>query len=262
MTMTDQCHKLMTRSVRFLAALLLGAMLLATPAWAAFPTLAATNNSIESSNVTTHNMSLPAGIAAGNLLICVAAIDSTVDSGFTLTNPAGWTLLRKEPGSSESLAAWYRFADGGEGATADFDTSTLQQSAHRCARFTGMHASAAPESATAETTASTAPDPPSLTPSWGAADTLWLAVTVWSDGVITASAFPTNYTSTGQNGSGTAGSEGVSIGWGFREVNGASEDPGTFTISSSANWVAFTIAIRPPAAICNGALLLVGIGGC
>jgi hypothetical protein len=231
-------------------------------AWATSPTLAATNNSVESAGagVGTHNMSLPAGIVSGNLLICVAAVDSTVGGGFTVTsNPAGWTTIRHEAGSSESLLAWYRFADGSEGATADFDTSSLQQSAHRCARFTGMHTSAAPEVASAEATASTTPNPPSLTPTWGAADTLWLAVTVWSDGVITASAFPSSYTNTGQNGSGTAGSEGVSIGWGFRAVNAASEDPGTFTITSSANWVAFTIAIRPSTS-CAARVPLVGVG--
>jgi hypothetical protein len=216
----------------------------------AFPTLAATNNSIESSNVTTHNMSLPAGIVSGNLLICVAAVDSTVGGGFTITsNPTGWTTLRHEAGSSESLLAWYRFADGSEGATADFDTSTVQQSAHRCARFTGMHASAAPEVASAELSGGgdTSPNPPSLTPTWGAADILWLAVTNWNDGTITLSGFPSSYTNTGQNGSGTAGGEGASIGWGFRELNAASEDPGTFTLASAANWIAFTIGVRPAA---------------
>jgi hypothetical protein len=241
------------------AALMLVLLALASPASATFPTLAATNNSIESSNVTTHKMSLPANIAAGNLLICVAAIDSTVDVGFTLTAPSGWTLLLKEAGSSESLAAWYRFEDGGEGATPDFETSTLQQSAHRCARFSGMHASAAPESAPAELTSSTAPDPPSLMPTWGAKDALYLAVTGWSEGTITASAFPASYTSTGQNGTGVAGSEGVSIGWGFREVNAVSEDPGTFTLSSAANWISFTIAIRP-AVECAARINLIGIG--
>jgi hypothetical protein len=118
-----------------------------------------------------------------------------------------------------------------------------------------------PESAPAEATGSTAPNPPSLTPSWGAADTLWLAVTGWSEGTITASAFPTNYTNTGQNGTGVAGSEGVSIGWGFRELNAASEDPGTFTLGSAANWVAFTIAIRPAATTgCRGGIMRMGVG--
>lgn len=101
-----------------------------------------------------------------------------------------------------------------------------------------------PEIGTAATGASTLPNPPTLTPSWGAADTLWLVV-AGASGAVTASAYPTNYTD--GNDDATSSGTAASIASARRALNAATEDPGTFTISASTNWVAQTLAVRPAA---------------
>lgn len=205
----------------------------------AFPQVAAVNGGNDTVNRTDHTVNLPAGIQAGDLLLVFFASDGNP----TITFPEGWTELFDKLSALEvRLVVWYRVADGEEGATITVTTSNIQMTAHTSYRITGY--SGVPECGDATTGNSTTPDPPSLTPSWGAKDTLWFAVCGY-DANKTVTAYPTDYTN-GRNDFADS-LWGCGVGSARRELNAESENPNVFTISASEQWVANTIAIQPVA---------------
>ena len=207
----------------------------------AFPQVAAVNGGHQDTDVTNHTVNLPADISSGDLLLVFFACDS-FSVPDTITFPEGWTELFQTPYLDEArltFGAWYRIADGEEGATISVTTSSVEQSAHTSYRITGY--SGTPEVGTHAAGSSTTPDPPSLTPTWGAKDTLWFACEANDDDDHTT-AYPTDYTD-GRYDMGTT-SSGVNVGTARRELNAVSEDPGTFTIYLAEQWIANTVAIQ------------------
>ena len=237
------------------ALLALGVLLVSVTYVAAqsFPQVAATNISKESSAVSSHTVALPTGIQSGDLLLAFFNAEGGIGSSETITWPNGWTEFASEishsgnptTGAAVHFRAAYRQADGTEGANITVTTGTNATSAHNTYRITGADdpATQAPEAATAGSTSSeTTIDAPSLTPTGGAQDYLWLAVVALNQG-NTLSASPTNYTNLIQD-SGTGGGLGSSR----RELNAASTDPGghPLTSGSSNRTVGATIAVHPP----------------
>jgi PKD repeat protein len=98
-----------------------------------------------------------------------------------------------------------------------------------------------PEAATV-TGSSQNPNPPNLAPSWGAGDTLWFAACGYDQGQRTVTAYPANYTN-GQNDR-SNNNQGCGVGTAIRQLNAASENPGTFTLSAAEQWIAATVAIQ------------------
>jgi len=211
-------------------------------AHATFPSVATTNTSSQTSRVSTHTVNLPASIASGDRLLCFVGWNESF--GATSPSwPAGWTQKTFQAnGSSTSLEVRERFADGSEGASISVTTAVTTRSAHVCYRITGAHASFPVEAGTAATGSSASADPPSLSPSWGSADTLWIAIGSTVAGA-TYSADPSSYAN-GLTVDATNGSGGVSIRVTRRTNTTASENPSTYTITSGA-WVAQTIAVPP-----------------
>ena len=99
--------------LRFIETLIVVLCLFATPAWATFPTVAATNTS-SSAPATSHTVSLPTGIVSGDLLIVTFASNA---NAITHSWPAGWTELYDQTSGTMSGSAAYRRADGTEGGT-------------------------------------------------------------------------------------------------------------------------------------------------
>ena len=203
-----------------------------------YPVVAAENGGNNAVNSTEHTVNLPSGIQAEDLLLVFFVSDGTP----TITFPEGWTQLFQDAYLLVKFGAWYRIADGEEGATITVTTSDSQATAHTSYRITGY--SGAPEVGTSTGANSGYPDPPNLTPSWGAKDTLWFAVCGY-DREWTVTAYPTNYTD-GRNDIANV-SDGCGVGSARRELNATSEDPSTFTISAADQWVANTVAIQPSA---------------
>lgn len=213
----------------------------------ASPTVAATNTSEETTATSSHGVDLPAGVVSGNLIVSVFSSDG--DS--TVSFPAGYTeFFELMAGSRNTLSFAYRQADGGEGASFTVTTSADRQSAHVTYRITGHEnpATQAPEASTGatETSLDTNPDPDSITPTGGSKDYLFIAAHGHNND-RTTTAFPTSYS----NGLSEQGSGGGACGVASaeRQLTATSEDPGTFTISAGAEWVAATIAIHPGAAV-------------
>jgi len=206
----------------------------------AFPVVESVTPSVFSIAATSHLVAMPAVVLVGELLVT-----EFVNPGdATVTTPAGWTQLHATAnGTTARLGSYYRIAgalDGG--ATFDFVTSASKRAVAHVYRVSGWHGTTPPEVGTAATGSSTTPDPPTLTPSWGAADTLWLAV-AGSAGAVTVTTYPTSYTDGVDDN--TTGANSVMVGSARRQLNGTSDDPGTFTVSATGNWVAQTVAIRP-----------------
>lgn len=207
----------------------------------AFPIVAATNGGNSGGNTTSHLVNLPTMPASvGSLLIVLFSVDGNP----SVTWPSGWSsLFATANGSTNRLEARYRVADGTEVGTITLTTSASEGSAHTTYRITGHNSSTdPPEAGISATGTNTNPDPPSLTPTGGAKDYLWLAVQ-GNDGNRSTDAYPTNYTNGINNR--WASANGVGVGSARRLLNAASDNPGTFTISSSDDWVAQTLAVHP-----------------
>ena len=230
----------------------------------AFPTVAGRASSTEGLNVDSHDVSLPGSISAGDLLLVFFVCDGTSED----PSATGWTRFKLFTSADEgisdtfSLAAFWREADGTEGATATFTTSSNERSSHTAYRITGAEDpdTQAPEVSAGASNSTGDADPDSLTPTGGAADFLWLAVggNGFEGNAYTGA--PTNYSNLQAEDSGTAGagSSHANIGTAERTLNASSEDPGAFA-SGNTDWLAFTVAVHPtsggtPATVTPGAI--------
>lgn len=207
----------------------------------AFPVISSVTNSNQGTNNATRTVTF-ATASTGDLIIGVIFGDGTG----TYTWPGGgatWQEIKDAAiGSVAGISVAYLIAAGGESSVA-VTCSASERSTHFGIRIlaANWHGSTPPEISAGATGASTAPDPDTLTPSWGAADTLWIALYGVDSGNVTA--YPTNY-----NDNQTASDTTASAAYGAmasRGANTASENPGAFTNSVSDDWAAYTIGVRP-----------------
>lgn len=213
----------------------------------AFPsTAAAPTATAFATSVTSMPVNMPSSIASGDLLIAFVH----VRNAGTWTLPSGWTdistLSQGGGGTVGKLNGFYKIAAGTESGTTPTWTSSIGTTGEwQTYRVTGWHGTTPPEATTTNGDASAA-NPPSLTPSWGADDTLWIALAGHSAGSTAAwSAGPSSYSGFQINGASSGGSA-VSIASAYRQLNASSEDPGAYTVSGSNRfWSSGTIAIRP-----------------
>lgn len=199
----------------------------AVEAVASFPVVAGTNNSLTASASTTHTVSLPASISAGDLLLIFL---STIEN--TYTTPSGWTQLFQVSGSSQNVfACFYKVASGGEGASVAVTCGAAREGAHQSYRITGYTGS--PESQTSSNGTDANPNPPSLTPAAGSGNYLWIAACgAYKSGSLTVSSSPSGYTNGFSDQSSTGGVSAL-VASARKEAAGTVEDPGTFTLSGS-----------------------------
>ncbi len=215
-----------------------------------FPTVSSITATQFSTATTSFACDLPASVEAGDLLLLFV----TSHSASSHTGPAGWTQLAEHfLGSILRGTVWKRNADGTEGGgTATVTIGSSEQGSAQVWRIpaSSWHG----DIANVEISANNAGDgsnnlnPLSLSPVWGAEDTLWIAAAMAGDDDQSVTVWPTDYI---DNQTETLAGAGVNNSAAIyatsRELNAASEDPGAFTIQSSESWLAWTIAIRPVA---------------
>jgi hypothetical protein len=201
------------------------------PAAAPFPQVAGTATSSRGTLSTSHNISLPAGIQAGDLVLVQVATTMPVDpvSGWEKTEAAG---------NSSYLTVLKRIADGSEGTTLTVTTlissSHFASTAYRITDHTQMAVSVAVNSL----------NPPAVNaPS--ATNALWLTVAMTRRGNNSLT-IPEHYTdpigAVSSNGNNSLAA--VRLMTGRRELDAATEDPDSFTSSGSIDSPnAVTIAI-------------------
>jgi hypothetical protein len=206
----------------------------------AFPVVSASTPSNAAAN-TSHTVNLPAGIGAGDLLLAYVTCDGLAS---TIDWPAGWDVIKEAEAfnAQAGIDVAYRIADGGEGASIAITFGASLAMASRVLRITSWHGTTPPEVSTGTNMGggTTVPDPDALTPSWGPEDTLWLA-SLCHDSNPTVSAYPSDYT----DGEDVVNAATNGFALARRELNAASEDPGTFTIGATQECFAFTVAVRP-----------------
>lgn len=199
----------------------------------AFPTLAATNTSNQNTTGTAHPVSLPASISAGDLLTV-----EVTNSASTINTPAGWNAISTL--SASGLMLFWKVADGSEGATLNLTTVASARTAHISRRWTGHGSEVELAGDAGDFNA------PSLSPTWGLADTAWVAVGGAEASDWTVSASPTNYGTAlvSGNTSNTASSR-TKVCSALRNLAAASEDPGDFTHTATIGPRAAIYAVRP-----------------
>lgn len=188
-----------------------------------------------------HNVTLPASIASGDLLVMLFACRP----GTPPATPSGWTLLGSANQSTNALGTWfYRWADGMEGATVAVSTSgSTAVATAQTYRIRGADAMQNPEIATNTQTNTVNPDPPSLTPTFGPANTLWIATVNTRGETDGVTAYPLPDNQTFQAGAGTSSDSSDSATC-SQVSSGASLNPGTFTLTTGRTNVTATIAVK------------------
>ncbi len=213
--------------------------------WAVFPSFEDTNSNTDDSDVTTHTIDMPATCTTGNLAVAVFATDADP----TITwDEAGWTQLGTKlgPGSGVNGQIRVKVATGSDaGDSFTISTAVVQQSASFTVCVQDWEGTlAGVEVGTVATGTSTNPDPPSVSPSWGSDDTLWIPVCA-SDSFDTTTVYSYPDNQTNING---ANATGASVSISSDELTGTSQNPGAYTLSGSEEWGCNTIAVEPAAA--------------
>lgn len=198
------------------------------------------------SAATAHNVDMPATVNAGDLLLALI----TNDGNATITSPGGgWTQQTTlNSGTAVRGSVWAKVANGTEGGTqVNFVTSASEEMAAQVYKVPAGNWSGSLAGVEASAVASGSvnnPNPPSLNPgAWGTENTLWLSYAAGSS-YTSVNSYPTNHTS-GVHTISNTGTAGASTSSAWRTVNAASEDPGAFSMSTTSDAVAITVAIRP-----------------
>lgn len=198
------------------------------------PAVVSYANYSTASNLTSHPVSLPPLLTAGNLLVLL----TTNDGSATVTQPSGWALNTSFSNNGASrLAVMTRTVNGTEGSTATVTLSAAEYLSAVCLEIS--NADTVNVAAATRTYASTF-TPPSLTPTVPGKNYLYIeGVSCDSARYITSPS--TNYSNvyTSPDPGGTVACVSTA-----RRVSGDSpETPGSFTINVSTAPAVFLMAV-------------------
>lgn len=213
----------------------------------AFPTVQSRTTGASSATATTHTVTLPATINSGDFLFVAFTCGNASAPTVTWDNTTAgtWTsIVTAVQGVGNVRGSLYsKVADGTEGSAAlSIGLSVSAQASWTIWRITGCQGAVETVSAAGTTATVTFS---ALAPTWGAEDTLWLAVTHVTNSP-TVTTYSTNYTDpTRSAGSNASRNTTESC---ERLLNTSSETPSAWTLSGPAQHVQFTVAIRPAAA--------------
>lgn len=226
----------------------------------AFPSVQGTIQDSTSSgvDVSTFAPTLPGSIAAGEGLLVHVSIDNpggestlSIDTG---SSSSGWVALGAR-GTTALLddVFWQPNALGGGSDTLVLTIGGVAQQVEATAARVSGHLTSEDPTFTHAAASTASPNPPSHAHAGGAAeDVLWFALLAYGNGTASVSSGPSGYsTPVVAQGVGTNGDASAMC---WRQANGTSEDPGTWTLSASRNTVARTLSIRPAASGVSGSL--------
>jgi hypothetical protein len=212
----------------------------------------------------THALTMPASIAADELLIAIVANDSTTLSAMA---ELGWCLVDSASanGTADTVRVFSKRASGSEGATANLILPTSEAVASHIYRISGADYDIEVATSEAVATGNTIVMP-SLSPSWGSADCIWIEAVV-AVGMTGISSMSSGYSAGIYDGASAAAN--VALISAYRTATTGTESPGnvTTTGTSGANYASIVIAARETVAsgssntgIILGSLGQTGIG--
>lgn len=203
----------------------------------AFPIVQNERESTSFTSGTSFSVLMPTGIVAGNLLLMIVRY---LQAPTAVAVPAGWSDAGSYiPGGTYSMAIFMKLAVGGEGTasvTTTAATTNKTATVLRISNFYGTLASGVDAFYAISTTA--APDPPSLSPTWGAAKNLWLGVCMAAN--TAGITYPSGYSDYQYS----SGADAPRVAIAGRNLETATENPPAFSLTSGVSSIAFTYAIR------------------
>jgi hypothetical protein len=195
---------------------------------------------LQSTDATTHAITLPASIVVGELLLVGFACDTATTT--VSTSSTGWTILANVPqgtSTNHTAVVLYKIATGSDALT--INTSTAEQSTHISLAITN---GAAPNEADANGGSASTTAPAAITPSGGTADYLGVLFTMTDSSTAATQTFgvssgysnsitqnPTTTTSAATNSQERTYL--ASAGW----------TPGGVSLSTAEQWVSITVAV-------------------
>lgn len=221
-----------------LAALALGIIAQPARADAPFPYVPASQSGSSGGTVTSHIVNLSASVNGDMILVCLGFSGTP-----TVTWPNGWVSLKSlANGATITLDCRYEFSSGSAAGTVTITTGSSVASAYFSYIIRGALAGTTPNSASLTGTSAN-PNPTAVTGSI-TENCLYIVPLMWNTGTVSVSAYPTNYfgnqvTARWNNAGGTG------IASATRDLRIDSEDPVSFTLSSSTAFVSYTVAVRP-----------------
>lgn len=204
-------------------------------------------NAVRSTTFTTsHSVTMPSGISAGDLILVVFSNNSTgttqsIDTGVSGVN---WSTLATVADTSNIRTVVYaKIAAGGDALT--ITTSASAWTSRTAYRISGCDSVAKVYTQTQAIQVNAAPDPSSFAPSFGSAAYLWIACAQWLGAAspISLSGYPSTYVGT-QTSSAPDATNKCGSGSAETTTTAASENPGAFTLSASTNNRCQVIAVR------------------
>lgn len=209
-------------------------------AWKPLPVASAVAPAAPTETSNSANVAMPATVAAGDLLVVLAAAHTAA----TVGTGSGFTQLGTGT-NTVNLKVFYKVAAGTEGGTT---VSFANCDAAQVYRILAANYVGIPTISTVATGTGTTAEPTAVVPSAGQFLSIAVAA-VQGDLTVNVTASPSGYSTidTVQEG---AGSDigGVSLGSAYLADSGVSEDPTSFTNGSNP-WVAFAVAIAASNAV-------------
>jgi hypothetical protein len=190
-----------------------------------------------------HTIPFPARARSGDLMVIVTGQSHASSTFGTQTWPSGWTVTGLSQASNVRQEVGWKVL-----ASTDLDDGWVRitLSVARYLDWTVMvfrnHGSDVAVAQVGGT--STSMNPPNLTPSWGSADNYWLAGACYFQGQRFTTGTPSGYGNTlGPIRWDNSNAGGIILM--SKTATAASDDPSTYTLSTSQAWVACTIAVKP-----------------
>lgn len=208
----------------------------------AYPNFTRTSGN-STADSTTHSITLPSTVNSGDLLLIVVSVDGDPTT-MSFSGAGTWTSLYNTTGSLIARCAQWKVADGTENAAnVTLTLGAAQQAAWHIFQITG-HGSSVETVNSYNGSGTAITFTTSLSPSWGSAETLWIAVGHASNAPTVT--YPSDYS----NGLRTvsSGADNTLIWSATLNQTSTSETPNSDgTLSASQQQTNYIIAIKPAA---------------
>ena len=212
-----------------------------------YPSIRSKTSSRESSDRTSHDVSLPSVIEAGDTLLVVFVCDD--NEKITWENEGtDWHVIYEEDAGSSGPTmsiAWKKAVGNEDGTTITVETGSSEESVHIAYAIQNAEdPNVMPPEASLESSGNNHnPDPASLSPLGGSKSYLWFAFYGCDDDDV-AESYPSTYTNNRETYESSSDSGTCAIGAATRNYFASSDNPSTFTIANE-QWEAATVALYP-----------------
>ena len=201
------------------------------------PVVASKNTPAFGSFGTSHSVTMPAGISAGDLLLVMF----NAQASSVISASAGWTEITsvEAPGTTIETVLYGKIAGGGD--TLTVSTNLDRWTSNVAFRITGCDSLSKITTGYAELNTATLVDCPSL--SVGSANYLVVGLMSWL-GLQSVSAYPAELANTATTGAGADTNRTCNASGYYTDNGAATVNPSSFTMSANSSGTAWTIAIK------------------